>query len=75
MFVFNINNKIYLDFLDIHTTHLSAKLVHQYLELYTLIKQISLTSYKLRPSLLMKKLHLVFNIVKLTTVFIDSISS
>ena len=71
--IFNLSNKIYLNFTNIHTIHSSAKLTHQYLELYTVEKQVSLISYRLKLHLFMKRLYLMFNIVKLTVVPIDLI--
>jgi len=58
------SNKICLDSVDI--IYFSAKLAYQYLDLYTVKKQISLTLYRLKLLLFIKRLYLVFNIVKLT---------
>ena len=35
-FIFNSDNKIYLDSVDIHTIYSLAKLAHWYLRLYTM---------------------------------------
>jgi len=54
--------------MEIHTMCLSAKLSYYHLGLYTVEKWVGLISYMLKLPLSMKKLHLVFHIVKLTTI-------
>ena len=66
--VFNSGNKVYLDSMKIHTMYLSAKLSYYHLRLYTVEKWVGLISYMLKLPLSMKRLHLVFHIVKLTTI-------
>jgi len=71
----NPSNKVYLSFTDIYTIHLSTKLFYWYLGPYNVKKWVSLMSYRLNLSLFMKRLYLVLNIVKLTTISGDPISS
>lgn len=58
--------KIFLDFLNIYTTHPSAKLFHYYLRSYVVKKQVGSILYCLKLSLILQRLHLVFPTVKLT---------
>ena len=63
--VFSSSNKIYLDFTDIHTIHLSAKLSYYYLEPYNVEKKVGLMSYRLKLPLSIRRLYLAFHIIKL----------
>jgi len=58
---------VYLDALDISTTCLSQKLSHRRLGPFPVDRQVSQHAYKLWLPFSMRHLHLVFNVVKLTT--------
>ena len=64
--VFKPGDKIFLDALDIQTTHPSQKLSHRRLGPFVVERQIGPMAYCLRLPHWMKQLYLVFNIVKLT---------
>lgn len=64
--VFNLDNKIFLDFLDIHITCSSVKLSHHCLRPCIVEKQVELISYHLKLPPILQILHLVFPVVKLT---------
>jgi len=68
------SDKIYLDFTNILTTYLSAKLFHRYLESYMVEKQVGLTMYYLKLLLEIKILYLMFNVIKFIAVLEDLIS-
>jgi len=64
--VFKPGDKVFLDALDICTTRLSQKLLHQQLGPFIVEQQIGPMAYRLRLPHRMKQLHPVFNVVKLT---------
>lgn len=64
--MFNLGDKIFLDASDIKITHPSAKLLHWRLRPFTIEQQVGSMAYWLKLSLVMKKLHPVFNTVKLS---------
>lgn len=73
--VFQPGDKIYLNSANIHTIHSLAKLLYQYCESYIVEKQVEFIAYQLKLLLSLRRLHLVFNIIKLTITATDSISS
>jgi hypothetical protein len=66
-------DKVYLDASDIQTNRPSRKLSHCRLGPFSIVKQVRNSAYQLRLPPSMSRLHLVFNIVKLTAVPIDPI--
>jgi len=64
--VFNPGDKVFLDALDIRTTHPSQKLSHRRLGPFIVERRIGPMAYRLKLPHWMKQLHLVFNVVKLT---------
>ncbi|GLB40644.1 putative retrotransposable element tf2 155 kda protein type 1-like [Lyophyllum shimeji] len=58
-------DRVYLDALNIETTHPAKKLSHHYFGPYTVKHQVGPVAYKLRLSRSMSRLHPVFNAVKL----------
>jgi len=64
---------VYLDASDISTTRLSRKLSHRRLGPYPIERQISKNAYRLKLPNPMRRLHLVFNVVKLTPAPTDPI--
>ena len=71
--VYAPGNKVYLDASDIHTTWPSKKLSHCYLGPFLVKRHIGTNTYCLTLPLLMKHLHPVFNVIKLTLAPPDSI--
>ena len=59
-------DKVYLDASDIHTTRPSRKLSHRRLGPFPIEQQVGRNAYRLTLPPLMKRLHPVFNVVKLT---------
>jgi len=57
---------VYLDASDIHTTRPSRKLSHHRLGPFPIERQVSRSAYRLRLPFPMRRLHPVFNVVKLT---------
>jgi len=64
--VFKPGDKVFLDALDIRTTHPSQKLSHRWLGPFVVERWIRPMAYRLRLPHGMKQLHPVFNVVKLT---------
>jgi len=64
---------VYLDASDIKTTHPSLKLSHHRLEPFEIEHQVGLLAYHLKLFHGMRQLHLVFNIIKLSTALEDLI--
>jgi Chromo (CHRromatin Organisation MOdifier) domain len=64
--VYAPGDKVYLDASDINTTRPSKKLSHRRLGPFVVEKRIGLNAYRLTLPLSMKRLHPVFNVVKLT---------
>jgi len=71
--VFNLGNKIYLDSVNIHTTHSSTRLFYWCLRSYIVKKQVGPISYRLKLFLSIRRLHPVFHVVKLTAATEDPI--
>ena len=63
--VFYLDNKVFLDFLDIHITCSSVKLSHHCLRPCMVEKQVELISYHLKLPPTLQILYLVFPVVKL----------
>ena len=59
-------DKVYLDASDISTTQPSQKLSHQRLGPFTVERKVGNRAYQLQLPLSMKRIHPVFNVVKLT---------
>jgi transposase InsO family protein len=59
-------NKVYLDTSDIQTTRPSRKLSHCRLGPFPIVERVGNNAYRLQLPLSMKRLHPVFNVVKLT---------
>ena len=72
--VFNPSDKVFLDASDIHTTRPSRKLSDRRLSPYPVECQVGSNAYHLTLPPSMNRLHLVFNVVKLTLVPVDSIA-
>jgi transposase InsO family protein len=62
---FKKGDKVYLDSSDITTTRPSSKLAHRYLGPFTVEEQVGRNAYRLKLPTSMKRLHPVFNVVKL----------
>ena len=63
---YQLGDKVYLDASDISTTRPSRKLSHHRLGPYPIERQVSWNAYRLRLPDPMRRLHPVFNMVKLT---------
>jgi hypothetical protein len=63
---FRPGDKVYLDGTDITTTRPSRKLSHKYLGPFPVVRKVGNNVYRLRLPLSMSRIHLVFNVVKLT---------
>jgi Chromo (CHRromatin Organisation MOdifier) domain len=63
---YNPGDKVYLDASDIQTTRLSKKLSHRHLGPFTMERKVGNGAYWLQLPPSMKRLHPVFNVVKLT---------
>jgi hypothetical protein len=59
-------DKVYLDDSDIQTTRPSRKLSHRRLGPFPIVEHVGNNAYRLQLPLSMKRLHPVFNVVKLT---------
>ena len=66
-------DKVYLDAEDIHTTRPSKKLSHRRLGPYPVERRVGKHAYRLTLPHSMKRLHPVFNVVKLTLALEDPI--
>jgi len=66
-------DRVFLDASDIKTTWSSTKLLHQRLGPFTIEQWMGLIAYRLKLPLIMKKLHPVFNMVKLSATPTNSI--
>jgi hypothetical protein len=71
--MFTPGDKVYLDAADIHTTRPSKKLSHRRLGPFPIEKCIGTHAYRLTLPASMKRLHPVFNVVKLTAAPMDPI--
>jgi len=71
--VFKPGDWIYLDTSDIRTTHPSLKLSHRRLGPFKIECQVGLLAYRLKLPHRLRQLHLVFNMVKLSTTLDDPI--
>ena len=65
--MFKPGDQVYLDVLDIRMTRLSPKLSHRRLGPFKIECQVGPLTYHLKLPHRMRQLHLVFNIVKLST--------
>ena len=68
-------HKMFLDTTNIHTAYPLVKLVYQNLKSYTVEKWVSSMLYKWKLLLFIKRLHSVFNVVKLITALCYMLSS
>ena len=59
-------DRVYLDASDIHTTRPSRKLSHRRLGPFPVVRKVGNGAYRLRLPPSMSRLHLVFNVIKLT---------
>ena len=66
-------DRVFLDVSDIHTTRPSRKLSHQRLGPFPIVKKVGNNAYHLHLPPSMSRLHLVFNVVKLTLALEDPI--
>jgi transposase InsO family protein len=66
-------DKVYLDAGDIQTNRPSRKLSHRHLGPFQIEKRVGNSAYRLRLPPSMKRLHPVFNVVKLTPAPVDPI--
>jgi hypothetical protein len=64
--VYKPGDKVYLDASDIHTTRPSKKLSHRRLGPFPVERRVGMNAYRLTLLLPMKRLHPVFNVIKLT---------
>ena len=64
---------MYLDASDIQVDRPSRKLSHRHLGPFQVERQVGNSTYRLKLPPSMKRLHPVFNVVKLTTALIDPI--
>ena len=67
-------DKVYLDASDIRTTRPSQKLSHRRLGPFSIMEKVGNGAYRLKLPPSMKRLHPVFNVVKLTPAVPDPIS-
>jgi len=65
--VFQPGDRVYLDASDIKTTRLSPKLSHCRLGPFEIERQVRPLAYRLKLPHGLRQLHLVFNVVKLST--------
>jgi hypothetical protein len=65
--VYKLDDLVYLDASDIKTTRPSRKLSHRRLGPFPVERQVSWHAYRLRLPFSMRRLHPVFNVVKLTS--------
>ena len=65
--MFKPGDQVYLDASDIRMTRLSPKLSHRRLGPFKIKRQVGPLAYHLKLPYRMKQLHLVFNVVKLST--------
>ena len=72
--VFNPGDKVFLDASDIHTTQPSKNLSHRRLGPYPVVCRVGSNAYRLVLPPSMSRLHLVFNVIKLTLAPIDPIA-
>ena len=63
--VFEPGERVYLDSSDINTTRPSRKLSHRFLGPYPVVRAVGKNAYRLRLPYSMRRLHPVFNVVKL----------
>ena len=66
-------DRVYLDASDIQTTRPSKKLSHWRLGLFCVIKKVGNGAYRLQLPPSMSRLHLVFNVIKLTPALEDPV--
>ena len=71
--VFAPGDKVYLEANDITTTRLSAKLLHRRLGPYEIDHRVGTNTYRLLLLLQLRRLHPVFNVIKLTPAPVDPI--
>ena len=71
--MFTPGDKVYLEANDITTTRLSAKLWHRRLGPYEIDRQVGTNTYHLLLPLQLRRLHPVFNVIKLTPAPVDPI--
>ena len=72
--MFSPRDKVFLDALDIKTMYSSTKLSHQRLRPFTIEQWVVPMVYQLKLPLAIKRLHLIFNMVKLSATLNDPIS-
>jgi len=65
---FEPGDRVFLDASDIQTMRPLAKLSHHCLGPFEIDKRVGPSAYRLKLPLSMRRLHLVFNVIKLTTV-------
>ena len=70
---YNPGDRVYLDASDIQTTRPSKKLSHRHLGPFTIERKVGNNAYCLHLPQSMKRLHPVFNVVKLTMAPLDPI--
>ena len=70
---FKPRDRVFIDAKDIQTTRPSPKLAHKFLGPYPIEKKLGLLTYKVKLPVGMKRLHPVFNVVKLRLVPLDPI--
>jgi transposase InsO family protein len=70
---YNPGDKVYLDASDIQTTRPSKKLSHRHLGPFMIERKVGNNAYRLQLPQSMKRLHPVFNVVKLTPALPDPI--
>jgi transposase InsO family protein len=63
---YNPGDKVYLDASDVSTSRPSKKLSHRRLGPFQIERKVGNSSYRLRLPVAMKRIHPVFNVVKLT---------
>ena len=66
-------DKVYLDASDIQTTRPSKKLSHRRLGPFSIVAKVGNSAYRLQLPPSMSRLHLIFNIVKLTPALEDPV--
>jgi hypothetical protein len=72
--IYKTGDLVYLDASDISTTRPSRKLSHRQLGPFPVERQVSQNAYRLRLPFSMRRLHPVFNVVKLTAAPADPIA-
>ena len=70
---FQVGDKVFIDASDMKTTRPSVKLTHKFIGPYLIEQKIGPLNYKVKLPIGMKKIHPIFNVVKLRAAPMDPI--